>query len=398
MTLDGADNVVVTGRMFETGRADELVTVKFANADGAPVWESKEGGAARMDDRALSVAIGADDCPVVSGLIQNADNSANLMIVKYDGVNGGALWARVENGLVNDQSGDGWISVDVNGDVVAAWKEWGGATSYDIAVAKYDGVDGTPLWSVSYNHLGGSADDPSSMILDAAGNPILVGSTSGDYLIVKLDGVDGATLWSQTYVGPQGWYDVANEVTLAQDGDIVVTGFSDGTGTSWDVATLGLEPTIGKIRWIERWDGVDNITDEGLSLAVDAAGRLVVSGYTYTVARGMDQLVLAYQLAVGTGTDDVVPMPVVLEAYPNPFNPRITLSYTLEVAGPVTLEILDARGRLVAKLADGVLPAGRGAVDWNGADDSGRALPSGTYLARLRSGASATGTKITLAR
>lgn len=398
MTLDGSDDIVIAGRMFVTGRDDELVTIKFANADGAPLWEAKEGGAARMDDRALGVAVGNDDCPVVSGLVQNADNSATLMIVKYDGANGGALWARNESGLVNDQSGDGWVCVDEAGDVIAAWKEWGGATSYDIAVAKYDGSDGTPVWSVSYNHLGASADDPSEMILDDAGNPILVGSTAGDYLIVKLDGSNGATVWSQSYAGPQGWYDVANAVTFAPNGDIVVTGFSDGTGTSWDVATLGLEPTIGKIRWVERWDGVDHITDEGLALTIDPLGRLYVSGYSYTEAQGMDQLVLAYQLTVGTGVGQLPPAVVVLEGYPNPFNPRITLSYALEVEGPALLELLDIKGRRVVKLIDGFLPAGRGSIVWQGLDVGGHIVPSGTYLARMRSGSSTTTTKITLSR
>ena len=85
--------------MFETGREDELVTIKFANSDGQLVWESKEGGAARMDDRALDIAVDASNNPAIVGLIQNADNSANLMVVKYDGSNGGAVWAVSEPGL-----------------------------------------------------------------------------------------------------------------------------------------------------------------------------------------------------------------------------------------------------------------------------------------------------------
>ncbi len=127
------------------------------------------------------------------------------MVVKYDGANGGVLWTATETGLVNDQTGDGWVAVDGAGDVVVSWKSWGGATSYDVGVAKYDGDDGSGLWQIAYNFDGASADDPSDMILDDAGDVFVVGSSAGDFLTLKLDGDDGAVHWARTYEGPQGW-------------------------------------------------------------------------------------------------------------------------------------------------------------------------------------------------
>lgn len=68
---------------------------------------------------------------------------------------------------------------------------------------------------------------------------------------------------------------------------------------------------------------------------------------------------------------------------PNPFNPRTTISYTLESPGRVTLDIFDARGMEVVRLSEGVLSAGVYAVEWQGNDRYGRPLPSGTYFCRL---------------
>ena len=74
---------------------------------------------------------------------------------------------------------------------------------------------------------------------------------------------------------------------------------------------------------------------------------------------------------------------VLAAAAPNPFNPRTELSFELADDVEVSLRVFDLRGRCVAILAGGRLVAGRHRVTWTGTDAHGRALPSGTYLARL---------------
>ena len=69
--------------------------------------------------------------------------------------------------------------------------------------------------------------------------------------------------------------------------------------------------------------------------------------------------------------------------YPNPFNPRTTLSFTLPAAGHVLVAIYDARGEEVARLVDESLAAGAHTVDWDGRDAFGASMPSGTYFCRL---------------
>jgi hypothetical protein len=71
-------------------------------------------------------------------------------------------------------------------------------------------------------------------------------------------------------------------------------------------------------------------------------------------------------------------------AAPNPFNPRTTLRLRLGSAGPVTVEILDARGRRIRTLVDGTLPAGEHLLTWDGRDGAGRGVVSGVYRARAR--------------
>jgi flagellar hook assembly protein FlgD len=47
------------------------------------------------------------------------------------------------------------------------------------------------------------------------------------------------------------------------------------------------------------------------------------------------------------------------------------------------LRVFDAQGRLVRTLVDSYLAAGSRTVEWNGQDDRGVAIASGTYFLRL---------------
>lgn len=73
-------------------------------------------------------------------------------------------------------------------------------------------------------------------------------------------------------------------------------------------------------------------------------------------------------------------------AFPNPFNPRATIKYALPRTIRMRLAIYDLSGRKVRVLVDGVVTAGRHVAVWEGIDDAGRALPSGTYFSRLEAG------------
>jgi hypothetical protein len=70
---------------------------------------------------------------------------------------------------------------------------------------------------------------------------------------------------------------------------------------------------------------------------------------------------------------------------PNPFNPSTTLRYGVAAAGPLRMAIYDARGRTVRTLVQSAYTAaGTYSVTWNGLDDNGRAVPSGSYHVRLQ--------------
>ncbi len=96
-----------------------------------------------------------------------------------------------------------------------------------------------------------------------------------------------------------------------------------------------------------------------------------------------------------SGVGDAVPAVTRLDgAYPNPFNPRTAFSFSLAHDDHVLLQVFDVRGRLVRSVVDADLPAGdfRGTYVWDGTDNQGRTVTSGTYFYRLTTGGGFTDT------
>ena len=84
---------------------------------------------------------------------------------------------------------------------------------------------------------------------------------------------------------------------------------------------------------------------------------------------------------------------------PNPFNPVTTIAYSVPAGGrPVRLDVLDARGRLVAVLVDAFVAGGEQSAVWRGTDSRGRAAASGVYSCRLHCGDVTTTRKMMLVR
>ncbi len=109
---------------------------------------------------------------------------------------------------------------------------------------------------------------------------------------------------------------------------------------------------------------------------------------------------LAYCLGVTTPVDEGVSVPVAtrLRSYPNPFNSKTTVCFTLAEPGPVRLAVYDAAGRHVTTLVDGECPVGDRAVEWDGRAAGGRSASAGIYFGRLDAGGGSDVLKIVLRR
>jgi hypothetical protein len=87
-----------------------------------------------------------------------------------------------------------------------------------------------------------------------------------------------------------------------------------------------------------------------------------------------------------------------LKAAPNPFNPRVTISFKLPRTAETAIEVFDVKGRKVANMGVQNRQSGTQKVEWDGTGRGGSNLPSGVYLVRVKADKWAESLKIVLTR
>jgi len=90
--------------------------------------------------------------------------------------------------------------------------------------------------------------------------------------------------------------------------------------------------------------------------------------------------------------------PVLLENYPNPFNPTTHIRFALPQAGHVRLDLYNVAGQQLRTLVDDQLTAGHYETTWDGRDKAGFNAASGVYFAVLQTANSRQTRSMVLAR
>jgi len=80
-----------------------------------------------------------------------------------------------------------------------------------------------------------------------------------------------------------------------------------------------------------------------------------------------------------------------LSAYPNPFNSMVTIRYSVEIFGEVSVQVYDITGRLVETLVDGIIQPGNHGIKWDASNQS-----SGIYFVIFENGNSSLTQKLIL--
>ncbi len=84
------------------------------------------------------------------------------------------------------------------------------------------------------------------------------------------------------------------------------------------------------------------------------------------------------QLAV-----EIVDNFILINAYPNPFNPSTTIEFSIPENQNVSLSIYDINGKEINKILDKYLLKNEYQIEWNGRDNNGNYAPSGIYMINL---------------
>jgi hypothetical protein len=139
------------------------------------------------------------------------------------------------------------------------------------------------------------------------------------------------------------------------------------------------------------------------SYVMRALGIAVSDAWAYVTGElgGLRILPLQCESPTGPGAGGrttALPPPNLALSYPNPFNAGTTIRLDLPKSQNVEVAVYGVDGRRVKTLCKGWLPAGPRVVSWDGLDERGESVASGTYLYRIEAGSDRVAGKLVLVK
>ncbi len=342
----------------------------------------------------------------------------------YASTDSGASWNPRNAGLVEVVTKIDGSQVDEN-------------TLYVVAAGLYRSTDSGMSWEAAQSGIVGV---PIALLVSPGSIDTLYAGTKplGEDGGGVFKSTDGGETWTASSSGLEANESIFAMAAAAGDPSILYAATGSGVFRSGDAGGLwfprnnGLPPDFtgsdilidetdpGRIFTSSLEDGVFMSTDSGLSWSAlnDGLGSLRVTALAQNpsgpdsifAATGDRGLYLIDLSPTSIENDDPagggLPRTFSMaQNYPNPFNPQTTITVSIDPArgdasgtGPTTLRIYDARGRLVDTLYEGALEPGLYRFVWDGENENGARVSSGTYFAVLRRGDEVIRRKLTLLR
>jgi hypothetical protein len=261
------------------------------------------------------------------------------------------------------------------------WSD-GGAISHDIQVTpETDTV--TAFFQTEYQlqidskhgHTGGGWILAGETAEFAVNTPVIEGSTRYWF-----------TGWSGDYDGQEN------------TGEIVMNGPKSITA-NWDTQHLvriqvqdntGGHVTPQDSVWVKAGESVQ-ITAEA-----DTASGYIFKQWTGDVENNAASLTLiadhpltvvaVFEIPSAVAQGEIPAVFALRQNAPNPFNPQTLIFYDIPESGQVNIQVFDIRGQMVRSLVSGFHAAGSYEVIWDGKNNRGETVGTGTYIYLMKSG------------
>jgi hypothetical protein len=444
---DGSGGAIITWTDNRSGAGVSNSHIYVQRVDGSGNWLWTNSGVAvctaaggQTNPQLTSDGAGG---AIITWYDHRISGSAHIFAQRVDGL-GVVKWTTDGVAICTVTSGEYGpaITSDGSGGAIIAWDDYR-VTSFDIYAQRVDGF-GVTKWTTNGVAVCSAPDDQGApqLISDGAGGAIITwDDLRGSYRDIYAQRVDalGVVKWTTNGVAICKAYEHQVRPCLTSDnvgGAIiawtdsrvleethiyvqrvdalgvvkwttngVVVSTATGGESSPQLASDGVEGAI--ITWrdlqsgngdiyAQRVDGSGNLKWASVGVAVcnaqgDQLGPVLTPDGTGGVIIAWEDTRNGnhdiYAQRVPAGMADVVLRPAAITAlsqsFPNPFNPVTHITFSLAVAGDVSLRIYDIESRLVRSVVDGWREPGVYSEIWDGKDDDGSALPSGVYLYRL---------------
>jgi uncharacterized delta-60 repeat protein len=332
IVLDSKERILATGRSANSSNADMAIWRYNAdgtldtgfNGTGFAVHDGAAGG--NGDDQGYSLVLDSKGRILVAGSSTNTMANRDMAIWRYTpngtldttfDVTGYVAHGNAAGGNGNDEGTS--IALDASGRILVAGASVNATGNVDMAIWRYN-EDGTPDntfdgkgYTVHDGAAGGyDYDVGASVVLDGGGRILVAGASANaanpDMCIWRYneDGTLDTTFGGTGYVvhnGAAGGNSTDFGYSMALDGwgRILVTGVSANSALNGDMVIWRYNPDGTLDRTFDGTGFVvhhgaagGNSDDIGFAIALDAGGRIVVTGWSTNAAGDWDMVVWRY--------------------------------------------------------------------------------------------------------
>jgi photosystem II stability/assembly factor-like uncharacterized protein len=291
--------------------------------------------------------------------------SANLFRIVYDPGNPNIVYVAGYFGAFykSTDGGDNWISLsypggDINGIIVQPdGTIWCGGW-YSVRKSTDQGL----TWQTIPGLPGGTWNLLSIVNPRNDANIVYLTLHYTNFQKVIYKTTDNGSSWTQIGQQINGGYLIG----IGDNDNLLVIGSKNG---------LFLSPDGGN-----SWNPIDT---NNIFLAHNG---VISNNVFYLVSGGGVSAVRNITTRIGESFE-IVPLKFSLsQNYPNPFNPYTVIEFTLSSPEKVSINIYDVNGQLIRNLFDEELLEGAYTTRWEGTDNFGRQVASGTYFYRIEAG------------
>lgn len=245
--VDNSNMIYLAGSSEPGTLLFDYVLLKYSSS-GSRVWERRYGGPA-TDDKPYAMTIDGANNIIVTGSSSFASSSADYTTIKYNG-SGDSLWVKKYDGggsfdipftVITDEDNKVYIT--------GSSRSGTSLGSEDIATIKYSPL-GNVEWLARFNGAANGSDIGYGLVTDPDHNVYIAGSSdTGNfhmvYALVKYNSL-GDFKWLRTYsVSPTTPEDFAYTAALDKQNNIFVTGISFDNVTDYDITTIKYSQSIG---------------------------------------------------------------------------------------------------------------------------------------------------------
>ncbi|MEO0095902.1 MAG: SBBP repeat-containing protein [candidate division WOR-3 bacterium] len=264
-------------------------------------WVARYNGPANLVDGGNAIVVEPSGNVYVTGRSGDSPSTFECTTIKYDSM-GNERWVRRYHFAPSFYNDTGWgIAIDPFGYLYVILSSTTPDSYDDIAVIKYDSL-GNLIWVRRYNGPGNDYDWPFDIAVDCFSNVYITGRSIGDgtgfdYVVIKLDSA-GNEKWIRRYNGSGNNTDEAYSIAVDRHGNVFVTGVSINLVGNLDFVTIKYD-SLGNERWVKTYNSPNNLNEYGATLAIDSSSNVYVFGGTWSLGTFPSDYILIKYNAMG---------------------------------------------------------------------------------------------------